>query len=110
MRPASIDSTASHAAFAQLRLLHPCRLRAAVLSSPCRIPARCVLDSTPSLASRSRGAACKYGSSRLQGPRTTQLTRREEARRLLLRESYEPSMGHAPYLTLRVLSSRAFDF
>eukprot|EP00965_Chrysotila_dentata_P186568 6160159-Pleurochrysis_carterae.AAC.1 len=61
MRPASIDSTASHAAIAQLTLLHPCRFRAAVLSSPCRAPARCVLDSTPSLAPRSRRAACKQG-------------------------------------------------
>eukprot|EP00965_Chrysotila_dentata_P088096 2908188-Pleurochrysis_carterae.AAC.1 len=57
MRPASLDSTASHAAAAQLTLLHLCRLRAAVLSSPCRVPASCVLDPTPSLAPRSRRAA-----------------------------------------------------
>eukprot|EP00965_Chrysotila_dentata_P074614 2464758-Pleurochrysis_carterae.AAC.1 len=62
MRPASLDSsTASHAAIARLTILHPCRLRAAVLSCPGRTLARCVLDSTPSPAPRSRRAGCKQG-------------------------------------------------
>eukprot|EP00965_Chrysotila_dentata_P008812 287154-Pleurochrysis_carterae.AAC.1 len=75
MRPASLDSATSHAAFAQLTLLHPHRLRAAVFSDPCRFPAPRVFDFAPSLASRSRRAACKQGSSRPQRPRTTQLTK-----------------------------------
>eukprot|EP00965_Chrysotila_dentata_P060138 1994030-Pleurochrysis_carterae.AAC.1 len=87
--------TLTHAAFAQLTLLHRRRLRAVVLPGPCRSPAPCVLDSTPSLASRSRPAACKQGSSRLQGPRTTQLTK-EVSSPQTSPPRVEPSMGHAP--------------
>eukprot|EP00965_Chrysotila_dentata_P097209 3212976-Pleurochrysis_carterae.AAC.1 len=61
MRPASLGSTASHAAPAQLTLLHPRRLRAAVLSSYFRSLSPCVSDSAASLASRSRRAACEQG-------------------------------------------------
>eukprot|EP00965_Chrysotila_dentata_P245854 6206811-Pleurochrysis_carterae.AAC.1 len=76
MRPASLGSTAWHATFAQLTRLHQRRLCAAVISNPWRSPAPRVLDSAPSLASRSRCAACKQENySCLQGPSTTQLTK-----------------------------------
>eukprot|EP00965_Chrysotila_dentata_P102480 3382710-Pleurochrysis_carterae.AAC.1 len=58
MRPASLGSTASQAAYAQLTLLHRCRSRAAELSSPCRSPAPRALDSSSSRASASRREAC----------------------------------------------------
>eukprot|EP00965_Chrysotila_dentata_P008457 275524-Pleurochrysis_carterae.AAC.3 len=51
MLPTSLDSTASHAAFAQLTLrLHQRRLCTAALFGPCRSPAPRVLDFAPSLA------------------------------------------------------------
>eukprot|EP00965_Chrysotila_dentata_P016316 539466-Pleurochrysis_carterae.AAC.1 len=44
-------------------------------SAPAAPSPPCDCGSAPSLASRSRRAGCEQGSSRLQGPRTTQLTR-----------------------------------
>eukprot|EP00965_Chrysotila_dentata_P152003 5022565-Pleurochrysis_carterae.AAC.1 len=52
MRPASLSSTASHAACAQLTLLHQCMSRAAELSSPCRSPTPRALASPPNACSR----------------------------------------------------------
>eukprot|EP00965_Chrysotila_dentata_P185623 6128334-Pleurochrysis_carterae.AAC.1 len=112
MRPASLGSTALHATFARLTLLRPRRLCAAVLSSPCRSPAPCVFDSIPSLDSRSRRAACKDGSSRLQGPRPTQQTKEVRSPQTSpprVEPPPPPWDTHFSLTLMRVLSAHAFD-
>eukprot|EP00965_Chrysotila_dentata_P226148 6195227-Pleurochrysis_carterae.AAC.1 len=74
MQPTSLDSKASHAAFAYLTLLRQRRHCAAAPLGPCRSCAPRVLDSAPSLAPESRCAACKVKSSL---PRATNNTKKE---------------------------------
>eukprot|EP00965_Chrysotila_dentata_P256997 6212743-Pleurochrysis_carterae.AAC.1 len=109
MRPASLDSTASHAAFAQLTLLHSRRLCAAVLSSPCRVPARCVLNAARSLASV---RAARPATRDFSPPRAKNNTTNKEVRSPHTSPPrVEPSMGHAPSSRFGECSPRMhFDF